>query len=60
MARRTLLVVVHLADAPLPRNRRVWPEDAGGGAGLPGEFGGGFALAGGELCGVADEFWGLI
>jgi p-hydroxybenzoate 3-monooxygenase len=30
LARRALLVVVHVADAQVPRDRRVRPEDAGG------------------------------
>ncbi|VWX63561.1 hypothetical protein VARIO8X_90430 [Burkholderiales bacterium 8X] len=46
---RALLVVVHLAHAPLPGYRRVRAEDPGGRARLPGAFEGSVDLAGREL-----------
>ena len=49
LARRALLVVVHLADAPLPRDRRVRPEDAAGRARLPRPFASRIHRLGGEL-----------
>ena len=49
LARRALLVVVHLADAQVSRDRRVRPEDAGGRARLPRPLRSGIDGAGGEL-----------
>jgi 4-hydroxybenzoate 3-monooxygenase len=46
---RALLVVVHLADAPLSGNGRLRPEDPGGRARLPGALARGLDLAGGKL-----------
>jgi flavin-dependent dehydrogenase len=54
---RALLVVVHLADAPLPRLGRVWAEGAGGRAGLPDPFPRSVHLCGRKLRGPAAGFW---
>ena len=49
-------MVAHLADAPLPRHRRVWPAHARGGAGVFGQLAGGIHRFGGELCWIAVNF----
>src|SRR4029079_1189566 len=45
--------VVHLPDAPVPGHRRVRPEGAGGGAGLPGELARRLYVTRRELCRTA-------
>ena len=54
LARRALLVVVHLADAQVPGDRRLRPEDAGGRARLPRPLARGLDRAGRELRRPAD------